>query len=188
VRISGGRLRGRKLRYSVDPRTRPMKDRVRQAVFNILGPTVKDKHALDLFAGTGALGLEALSRGARRATFLEQHYPTAEALRGNLSDLGVGDAAEVIAGDVFLWLRRGPVLPPTPWLVFCCPPYQFYVDRRAEMLDLLGRLLHDAPPESAFVVEADGRFDFGLLPDAAAWDLRSYPPAAVGIYHTAASP
>ena len=80
VRIIGGRFRGRKIEYAGDLRTRPMKDRVRQAVFDRLATTVRGKHAIDLFAGTGALGLEALSRGALRATFIEQHLPTAKAI------------------------------------------------------------------------------------------------------------
>src|SRR6185369_13778531 len=76
LRIIGGKLRGRKLQYSGDLRTRPMKDRVREAVFNLLGPGVKGSHAIDLFAGTGALGLEAISRGAAQATLIERHLPT----------------------------------------------------------------------------------------------------------------
>ncbi len=60
LRIIGGQFRGRRLRYGGDPRTRPMKDRLREAVFNLIGPMVRGTHALDLFAGTGALGLEAL--------------------------------------------------------------------------------------------------------------------------------
>ena len=86
VRIIAGCFRGRKLHYSGDPRTRPMKDRVRQALFNRLGPDVEGTLAVDLFAGTGALGLEALSRGATRAILIEQHRPTARDLqrrRGN---------------------------------------------------------------------------------------------------------
>ena len=71
VRIIAGQFRGRKLLYAVDPRTRPMKDRVRQALFNRLGPAVQGKVAIDLFAGTGALGFEALSRGAARAVLVE---------------------------------------------------------------------------------------------------------------------
>ena len=77
LRIIGGRFRGRKLAYSGDPRTRPMKDRVREALFNLLGRAVEGKTAIDLFAGTGALAFEALSRGAARAVAIELHRPTA---------------------------------------------------------------------------------------------------------------
>lgn len=182
LRIIGGQFRGRSLRWSGDRRVRPMKDRVREAVFNLLGPSVREKHAIDLFAGTGALALEALSRGARRATLVEQHVPTAAIIRENLEQLGVESPCDVVTGNVFLWWKQGPELGPAPWLVFSSPPYDFYVDRSAEMLDLLAGLIESAPPESLFVVESDARFDFGQLPDAGAWDIRPYPPAVVGIY------
>jgi len=182
VRIIGGTLRGRKLAYSGDMRTRPMKDRLREAVFNLVGPEVRGTHAVDLFAGTGALGLEALSRGAARATFIEQHFPTAELIRKNASALGVGDAVDVIGANTFFWGRRGPKLSEVRWTVFCSPPYRFYVDRTAEMLELIVGLMQTAPAESAFVVEADDQFDFGQLPEPARWDVRAYAPAVVGIF------
>jgi 16S rRNA (guanine966-N2)-methyltransferase len=181
VRIIGGEFRGRKLVYSGDLRTRPMKDRVREAVFNLVGTDAAGKHALDLFAGTGALGLEALSRGARRATFVEQHFPTARVVRQNAAVLGVADRCQVDSGNVFLW-TPGPSLDQTlPWLVFCSPPYAFYVERQPEMLALIGGLIERAPAGSVFVVESDARFDNGLLPGALEWDVRSYSPAVVAI-------
>lgn len=159
-----------------------MKDRVREAVFNLLGPAIRGKHAVDLFAGTGALGLEALSRGAVRATFIERHYPTASVLRQNMASLEAKDLCEVVTGDTFLWARRRADLGPTPWAVFCSPPYDFYVDRPEEMLALVGGLVASSPAESLFVVESDKRFDFGLLPHPQDWDVRSYAPAMVGVY------
>ena len=185
VRIIGGRFRGRKIHYSGDPRTRPMKDRVREAVFNLLGMAVRGKHALDLFAGTGALGLEALSRGAVAATFVEQHHPTAKALGRSVAELGVDAETEIVVANTFLWFHRRPQLPAGAWLVFCSPPYDFYVDRREEMLELIGGVLAAAPPESLFVVECDARFDLAQLPVPEAWDIRGYPPAVVAIYEKA---
>jgi 16S rRNA (guanine966-N2)-methyltransferase len=182
LRIIGGRFRGRKLAYSGDLRTRPMKDRVREALFNLLGNAVKGKTAIDLFAGTGALGLEALSRGAAKAVFIERHIPTARLIRTNTATLGVESETEVAVADTFLWFRRFVAPDTLPWLVFCSPPYDFYVSRRAEMLDLLGRLATAAPAESLFAVEADAHFDFGDLPCAETWDVRQYPPAVLGIW------
>ncbi len=158
-----------------------MKDRLREAIFNLLGPAVVGSHAIDLFAGTGALGLEALSRGASRATFIEQHFPTANLLRRSLSELGVEGLCEVVAGNVFVWWRRRPELGLAAWLVFSSPPYDFYVHRTQEMLDLLGGILESAPGGSVLVVEADERFDFQSLPLPEAWNIRRYPPAVVGI-------
>lgn len=180
VRIVGGEFRGRRLAYSGDPRTRPMKDRTREAVFNLLGHGVEGAHAVDLFAGTGALGLEALSRGAASATFLERHVPTAKVLRENAALLGVEDRVKILSADTFVWARRHDLPSNTPWIVFCSPPYDFYVERRDEMLTLIGGLFEAAPPDSAFVIEADERFDVGQLP-AAEWDMRQYPPARVAI-------
>ena len=182
LRIIGGRFRGRKLLHAGRRRTRPMKHRLREAIFNLLGPAVRGKHALDLFAGTGALGLEAISRGAGRATLIEQHRPTAEIIRRNVVAFGVEEIAQVVIADVFIWHRRGVDLGKDPWVVFCSPPYDFYVQRTGEMLELIGGLVGSAPAESLFAVEADGRFDFATLPDADNWDVRRYGPAVVGIY------
>jgi hypothetical protein len=106
LRIIGGRFRGRKLAYSGDLRTRPMKDRLREAIFNLIGTDVRDALAIDLFAGTGALGLEALSRGAQQAIFLEQHFPTAAIIKQNIATLEATDATEVVPGNTFIWFRR----------------------------------------------------------------------------------
>jgi 16S rRNA (guanine966-N2)-methyltransferase len=187
LRIIGGTHRGRKLEYDGDERTRPMKDRVREAVFNLLGPEVAGTLAVDLFAGTGALGLEALSRGAARAVFFEQHFPTADVIRRNAKALGVEAQVDLLAADTFIRFRRtvnlaDPAAPEVAWVVFCSPPFDFYVSRCQDMLTLIGTLVAAAPPGSQFVVEADARFDFGLLPQDTAWSIHDYPPARVGIW------
>lgn len=164
-----------------------MKDRVREAVFNLLGPAVRGTHAVDLFAGTGALGLEAISRGAAQATFVEQHYPTARIIRENIATLGIEDRSRIVPGNVFLWATRHDLTGEMLWTVFCSPPYAFYVERPAEMLQLIGRLLADAPGGSMIVVESDERFQFDRLPQPEAWDVRSYLPALVGIYRKLAA-
>jgi 16S rRNA (guanine966-N2)-methyltransferase len=202
VRIIGGKLRGRLLEYSGDMRTRPMKDRVREAVFNLVGPAIAGTHAIDLFAGTGALGLEALSRGATSATMIERHYPSSQLIKQNAQSLGIEEKCEVVFGDAFLWTRKqcapqashpasltpnlrsqisNPSSSAPRWLVFCSPPYEFYVSRQAEMLELLSALWSTAVSGSLFVVEADERFDFGLLPEPARWDVRNYRPARIGV-------
>jgi 16S rRNA (guanine(966)-N(2))-methyltransferase RsmD len=184
TRIVGGEFRGRKLLYSGDRRVRPMKDRVREALFNLIGPAVKGLHAIDLFAGTGALGLEALSRGAAGATFVERHFPTAEIIRRNVAALGVADRSVILPANVLLWSRRMPELPCGPWLVFCSPPWNLFSDDLDAMLALIGALIERAPPGSQFVVEADESFDFRLLPRPDEWQIRPYPPAVVGILRT----
>ena len=180
LRIIGGEFRGRKLEYAGDPRVRPMKDRLREALFNLVGPAIKGKHAIDLFTGTGAIGLEAISRGATQATLVERHFPTARIARENAAVLGVSEQTEVVTADTFLWARGQPTRTDA-WAVFCSPPYDFYIDRAAEMIDLIGSLVNRAPSQSVVVVEADRRFGFEALPHPERWDVRSYPPAVIGL-------
>jgi 16S rRNA (guanine966-N2)-methyltransferase len=181
-RIIGGTLRGRKLQYAApDPRTRPMKDRTREAVFNLLGYDVQGRHAVDLFAGTGALAIEAISRGAPRATIIEQHFPTANTIRRNVTELGIADRVEVLAASAFVWAIQPTADAALPWLVFCSPPYAFFRDRQDQMMAMLGELFARAPQGSVFVVEADKLFDPRLLPRPDDWDIREYPPAVVAI-------
>ena len=192
LRIIGGRFRGRKLAYSGDIRTRPMKDRVREALFNLLGHAVKGKTAIDLFAGTGALALEALSRGAARAVAIEMHRPTAKLIVQNAASLDISVSHEsriapgvgiaVVTSDTFHWAKQSPDLGKAPLLVFCSPPFEFYESRKDDMLELLRYLIQVAPAESLFAVEADERFDFALLPSAEDWDIRTYLPAILGIW------
>jgi 16S rRNA (guanine966-N2)-methyltransferase len=196
LRIIGGSMRGRKLVYSGDPLTRPMKDRVREAVFNLIGMEAKGKHALDLFAGTGALGLEAISRGAKTTTLLERHFPTAELIQQSCQALGVGDHTQVLAVNAFVWTRRelgGEGGPRTDkswleqfgsesWLVFVSPPYDFYLERESEMLGLVEIIMQQSPAGSLVVVEADTRFEMSRLPSADEWDVRAYPPAVVAVW------
>lgn len=186
LRIVGGRLRGRPIRYLGDPRTRPMKQRVREAAFNLIGSRVQGTHVVDLFAGTGAITWEAFSRGAVSATVIERHFPTVRVLRENASTLGLTDHLQVVAGDAFVWARRLPSSvqagdTPRPWLACCSPPYDFYVERREDMLWLTAAILEAAPAGSVVLVEADERFDMGLLPSTVTWDVRPYSPAVLAV-------
>ncbi|HEX4000403.1 MAG TPA: RsmD family RNA methyltransferase [Pirellulales bacterium] len=181
-RIIGGKFRHRRLIYAPNLHTRPMKDRVREAVFNLIGPAVEGKHVIDLFAGTGALGFEGLSRGAAGATFVDRHFPTADLIRQNAAALEVAERVTVYPANVLLWSRRLPPLPAAAaWLVFCSPPWDIYVEQSEAVLGLLQTLLDHAPAASIFVVEADERFDLGLLPRPGEWMVREYPPAIVAI-------
>jgi 16S rRNA (guanine966-N2)-methyltransferase len=192
LRIIGGEFRGRRLGYHGDPIVRPMKHRVREAIFNLISTESAGRHVIDLFAGTGALGLEALSRGAASATFIERHVPSAHVIESNIAALGVGERATLLVTSAFLWSKRdlpaaAAAQPPgMPWLVFCSPPYEFFADRTLDMLELIGQIQRHAPAASTIVVEADERFDFSRLigDNIAAWDVRAYPPAVVGIWRS----
>jgi 16S rRNA (guanine966-N2)-methyltransferase len=179
--VIGGILRRRTIPYNGDPELRPMKDRVRESVFNLVGPRVVGKHVLDLFAGTGAMTFEALSRGAASATLFERKFPTAKLIETTASEFGLADRITMTGGDAFIWAKRLTADPLVPWLVFCCPPYEFYVSRRPGMFDLVTWLWNAAPAESLFVIESDERFGPAELISGANWDVRTYPPAVIGI-------
>lgn len=179
MRIIAGQWRRRMLPYNGDRRTRPMKDRVRENVFNLLQQVVEGTHAIDLFAGTGALGFEALSRNAARATFCEQHVPAARQIWENVELLGATDSARVLTGDAFRHFENFADQE-HPWMVFCSPPYEMYASRLDELHALVRGLYERAPSGSWFVVECDERFDPARW-DWTAWDVRRYPPAVIGI-------
>ena len=184
LRIIGGRFGGRQIQYSGDQRTRPMKNRVREAMFNLVGPWVKGTYTIDLFAGTGAVGLESVSRGSVGATLIEKHFPTARIIRDNIQTLELDSDVEVVSGDAFHWLEHrmsSQFQPPEgiPWTMFFCPPYDFFVDRRQEMLQMIETMMERAPSGSHVIVESDSRFSEDALPDTDRWDVRTYPPAVL---------
>jgi 16S rRNA (guanine966-N2)-methyltransferase len=125
MRIVGGRLRGRALAAPKSRAIRPTADRLREALFNILAHAyddpVKDARVLDLFAGTGALGLEALSRGAAFVLFVDNGAEARALIRENVAALGLGGASRIFRRDA---TKLGPAHPVEPFsLVFLDPPY-----------------------------------------------------------------
>lgn len=123
MRIIGGALRGRTLLSVRGRETRPTADRLRESLFNILGPAVREKAVLDLFAGTGALGLEALSRGAVFAAFVEIDWAALDVIRKNIDRCGVADAAAVIRCNAAAHLTPLKGLGRRFDLIFMDPPY-----------------------------------------------------------------
>lgn len=185
LRIVGGKYRGRQIDYLGDPRTRPMKDNIREALFNLVGGWAPGKAVLDLFAGTGAVGLEAMSRGAVQAILIERHFPSARVIQGNINSLDPQMNVQVESRDTFFWSRKflenDQVRPAIPWLVFCCAPYALYVDEKEKMVTMLANLLEHAPDESLFVVESDSRFNPSDLPRPELWKTRQYSPAVISV-------
>jgi 16S rRNA (guanine966-N2)-methyltransferase len=149
LRIVAGELKGRRL--ASPPRrsaaVRPTSDRVREAVFSILGD-IQGARALDLYCGTGALGIEAVSRGAAGATLVDTHTALA---RRNVAELGLGDRCEVVRSDARAYLRRARRRFD---LVFCDPPYRL-ADRLEGQLDtLIGNRL---APGARLIVEGSAQ-------------------------------
>lgn len=106
LRVSAGRAKGRRLEMVPGDTTRPIPDRVKQALFNIIGGDIAGARFLDLFAGTGAVGIEALSRGAAQAVFVERTQIAVRTIRSNLQATGLQAGAEVIQTDAFTWLHQ----------------------------------------------------------------------------------
>jgi 16S rRNA (guanine(966)-N(2))-methyltransferase RsmD len=109
---------------------------VKQAIFNLVGPGIEGAHVLDLFAGSGALGIEALSRGAASVTFVDHQARGLAILRQNLDVLGLRERAHVVRGDVVRWLEASPDAVKQAGLVFLDPPYDDVIlDRALRVLD-----------------------------------------------------
>ena len=105
MRVVTGEAKGRKLKAPKTAGTRPIIDRVKTALFDILSTRVEDARFLDLFAGTGSVGIEALSRGAAHATFIEMNHTVLKLVRENLKITGLGDRAETLQADAFKFLQ-----------------------------------------------------------------------------------
>jgi len=151
MRIIAGALRGRRIGAPPGRATRPMLDRVREALFSTLAPWLADASVLDLFAGSGSLGLEALSRGARRVRFVEQGAPALAALRRNVAALGVADRVEITIGDALAartWSAGADV-------VFLDPPYELVETARPRVLAATARLVTEhLTPAGVLVLHA----------------------------------
>ena len=134
LRVSGGEARGRRLKAPKN--IRPTQGMVKQAIFNMVGPEIEGANVLDLFAGSGALGIEALSRGAASVTFVDHQARGLAILRQNLGALGFKDRALVVRGDVVHWLEASPNAVGAADFVFLDPPYDDVVlDRALQVLD-----------------------------------------------------
>ena len=141
MRVIAGIYRSRILKSLKGLALRPTSDRLRETLFNILGPAVAGSHFLDLFAGTGAVGIEALSRGAAEAVFLENHAPAAALIRRNLESLGIRSGAHVLPVDALRGLekvatKRKPSDPPFDF-AFLDPPYAA-AEEYSRVLQFLG--------------------------------------------------
>jgi 16S rRNA (guanine966-N2)-methyltransferase len=155
VRVIAGRFGGRRLQAPKGrATTRPTSDRVREAIFSMLGD-LHEARVLDLFAGTGALGIEALSRGAARAVFVERDGAALAALRANLGALGLGaEEAEVRRGEALAALRIARAGAETYDLVLIDPPYRRAGAMGGELSPALAPLLSG---QARVVVESDRR-------------------------------
>jgi 16S rRNA (guanine966-N2)-methyltransferase len=152
MRVIAGRYRGRRLQAPPGDATRPTSDRVREALFSVLADRVDGARVLDLFAGSGALGIEALSRGAAEATFVDTAPAAIRAVRANLE--AIGAAAEVRRADARRFLGGASAAARQYDLVFLDPPYRLAGRLGDELTAALPAVL---APGAAVVAESDRR-------------------------------
>jgi 16S rRNA (guanine(966)-N(2))-methyltransferase RsmD len=159
MRVIAGKFKSRKLEAPAGIQTRPTSDRLRETLFNVLAPSIEGSVWLDLFAGSGAIGIEALSRGARSVYFVEAVGAAARTIRKNLHTLEIEDGAEVIERDVATALRMLDSQAATCDFVFLDPPYR----KMGDYEQVLGFLSQSQllAPQSQVIAEHDKHFDPG---------------------------
>jgi len=153
MRVIGGEFGSRRLKGPGALRLRPTSDRLRETLFSVLGPGVLDCLFVDLYAGTGAIGIEALSRGAREVIFVEKHIPTMRVLRQNLASLGLDGRAsvEVIVEDAVKGLEKLTARHLLADFIFLDPPYE-RADEYERTLNFIDTS-HLLAPASRVIVE-----------------------------------
>jgi 16S rRNA (guanine966-N2)-methyltransferase len=174
VRIVAGSLRGRKLTVVVHEGMRPTPQMVREALFSILGNAVPNRVFYDIFAGTGVVGLEAVSRGASSARLIEKDPRQAAVIQKYAGEFGIADKVQVIKSDAYRWAERWIPAGKDPVNLFLSPPFPDLTEKAEEFLKLVRLLLEKAPDESVLTIQAEEGFPLDKLPDTESWDVRHY--------------
>jgi len=151
MRVIAGKFRSRVLKGPGKLRLRPTSDRLRETLFNVLGASVEDSLFVDLFAGTGAIGIEAISRGAKETVFIESHVATARLLQQNLAALEIRDTAELIVADAVRGLEKMAARHRIADFIFLDPPYA-EADEHLRVLEFLDAS-HLVAPRGIVIVE-----------------------------------
>jgi 16S rRNA (guanine(966)-N(2))-methyltransferase RsmD len=173
IRIISGSLRGRKLTCTVNPALRPTPQMVRQALFSILGDAVPDRAFYDVFAGTGVNGIEALSRGASSAVFVERDFRLVDDLDRHLKEFKLLDDARVLRADVYRWAERWAP-PAEPVNVFLSPPFPDLESKPEEVLGLIRNMQDKLAPGGVLVLQAEPAAMLAEMPLLDQWDIREY--------------
>ena len=151
MRVIAGKYRSRPLKGPGAQRLRPTSDRLRETLFNVLGPALEDSLFVDLFAGTGAVGIEAISRGARETIFVESNPKAARLIRDNLNTLAIRQGAELIEAPALRGLERMATRHLLADFIFLDPPYEKTTEY-LEMLEFLDTS-HVIAPRGIVIVE-----------------------------------
>lgn len=173
LRIVAGSLRGRKVICHQCPELRPTPDMVRQALFSILGEAVPNRPFFDVFAGSGVVGLEALSRGARSVVFLERHARLVREVEHNLQAFGLAARGRVLRLDAYRWAAQTEKFT-EPVNIFLSPPFYDVQHHSEELLALLGHLQDRLPVGSVLVLQAEKNSPLDEATQLTSWEQRRY--------------
>lgn len=175
MRIIAGRLGGRTIASPDGRRTHPMSERVRNAMFNSLADRVQDAYVLDAFAGTGAVGIESISRGAKFTTFIERDRAAQIVLTKNIENLGLTDETKIIKASVAAWTETydGPKFD----LIFADPPYH------DPQFSTVQRLIGLLKPGALMLLSHSGSSESPTLPGVVVVDNRGYGTAVLTYFH-----
>ena len=173
VRIVAGSLRGRKLTAVVHEGMRPTPQMVREALFSILGNAIPDRLFVDIFAGTGVVGLEALSRAAKAAYFIERDVRLAGAIDKHLRQFELARQARVYRTDSYRWVAAWQP-PPEPVNVFLSPPFIDLHEHPDLLLQALARLQATVAPDSVIVLQSERGSPLEEHSELLDWEQRAY--------------
>ena len=173
LRIVAGSLRGRKLTCTVNVNLRPTPQMVREALFSILGNAVPDRQFFDIFAGTGVVGLEALSRGASQSIFVERDFQLAGEIEKQLRTFGLFKQSRIYRTDTYRWIAAWKP-PLEPVNVFLSPPFADLTAQSEELLKALTTLQEKVATESVLVLQGERDSAVESHPALTHWEKRTY--------------
>jgi 16S rRNA (guanine966-N2)-methyltransferase len=173
IRIVAGSLKGRRLTVNVNPNLRPTPQMVREAYFSVMGNAIPNRPFFDVFAGTGVVGMEAISRGAKSTTFVERDFSLVAELEKNLRDFRIADQSRVVRADVYRWVERWQP-PSEPVSVFISPPFADFERRLDGLVELVRHLQEKVANDSVIVLQGEHDAPLGELPRREEWEDRRY--------------
>ncbi len=186
MRIIAGEFRGRQLLGPEGDRTRPITDRAKQSLFDVLAPNIPGSRVYDCFAGTGSMGLECLSRGAAHATFFEADRSAVTRLKRNIETLGVRERSGVVTLDLFKWFEASGDIGERVDLIFLDPPYRFLREKSDALVRLAQRAADRHLAPGGTVVFRHDAADRLELPALERYDQRDYGGMTIELFRARA--
>ena len=173
IRIVSGSLRGRKVNCNVTPELRPTPQMVREAYFSILGNAVPGRAFIDIFSGTGVIGIEALSRGASQALLIERDPQFAKGIESHLREFNLLRQTKLYRTDAYRWVAAW-VAPKDPVNVFISPPFADLTDKTGDLLNAIQVLQTKVAEDSVIVVQSERGSPLDDAEELRSWEIRRY--------------